>query len=310
MKKAPISKNTLTLMKKYKSIYLFFIPGALILIIFAYFPMIGVLMAFQKYDPVSGFFGSEWIGFENFGRLFASPVFGRALRNTLIISSLKLIFCFPMPIIFALLMNELKSNKFKKIVQTTTYLPNFISWVVVAGIWYSLLATDGVVNQIMINIGVIKEPILFMQKQELFYPIIIFTELWKSLGYGTIFYLAAMTSIPLENYEAAMMDGANRFQQAIYITIPGISSTIALMFILQVSGILNAGFDQLWTMSNLAVREIADILDTAVLRTLISGSIDDLSLGAALGMFKSVVGLLLFIVTNIVSKKLNQESFI
>lgn len=304
------SKETSRLLKKYRTLYLFLVPGALILFIFAYLPMGGLVMVFQRYDPVSGFMGSKWVGFENFRRVFSSPVFGRALRNTLIISGLKLLITFPMPIIFSLMINELRNTRFKKTIQTIIYLPNFVSWVIVAGIWYSLLSTEGIVNQILLNLKIIENPVLFMQRKDLFYGIIVFTELWKSLGYNTIFYMAAITTIPVENYEAAMIDGANRWKQALYITLPGISSTIALLFIMQVSGILNAGFDQMWTMSNLAVRDIADILDTAVLRTLTSGSVDDLSIGAALGMFKSVVGLLLFIITNWVFKKCNQESFV
>lgn len=310
MRKLGFSEETKRLMKKYRMLYLFLIPAGVILILFAYLPMAGLVMVFQQYDPVSGFLGSEWAGLENFRRVFSSPVFGRSLRNTLVISSLKLLVNFPAPIIFALLLNELRNQRFKKTVQTITYMPNFVSWVIVSGIWYSMLSANGVVNQVLIKLGLTDEAILFMQQKNLFYPIIVFTDLWKSLGYSTIFYIAAISTIPVENYEAAKIDGAGRFKQAIYITLPSLYSTIALLFIMQVGGILNAGFDQMWTMNNLAVRDIADILDTAVLRTLTSGSINDLSIGAALGMFKSVVGLILFLVANGVSKKLVNESII
>lgn len=310
MKKLGFSEETKHLMKKYRMLYLFLLPAAVILILFAYLPMGGLIMVFQQYDPVSGFLGSEWVGLENFKRVFSSPVFGRSLRNTLVISSLKLLVNFPAPIIFALLLNELRNQRFKKTVQTITYMPNFVSWVIVSGIWYSMLSANGVVNQVLMKLGLTNDAILFMQQKNLFYPIIVFTDLWKSLGYSTIFYIAAISTIPVENYEAAKIDGAGRFKQAIYITLPSLYSTIALLFIMQVGGILNAGFDQMWTMSNLAVRDIADILDTAVLRTLTSGSINDLSIGAALGMFKSVVGLILFLVANWVSKKLVNESII
>lgn len=298
------------LMKKYRALYLFLLPGAIILILFAYLPMVGMVMAFQQYDPVSGFLGSKWVGFDNFIRVFNSPDFGRAMRNTLVISFLKLIFGFSMPILFSLLLNELRNYRFKKTVQTMIYIPNFVSWVIASGIWYSLLGDTGIVNNLLIQAGIIDESILFMQSKALFYPIIIFTDLWKSLGYNTIFYMAAMSSIPLEHYEAAMIDGAGRYKQALYITLPALSKTIVLLFILQVGNLLSAGFDQLWTMSNLAVRDIADILDTAVLRTLTSGSINDLSNGAALGMFKSVVALLLFLITNWIANKLDQGSLI
>lgn len=310
MKKPLFKAETKRLLKKYRLLYLFLLPGTLLIIAFAYLPMGGLIMAFQKYDPVSGFLGSEFVGFENFKRVFGTPVFGRALRNTLVISSLKLIFCFTLPIVVSLMLNELRNHVFKKSIQTIIYIPNFVSWVIVSGIWCSILSSNGIVNEILLNLGLIDEQILFMQSKALFYPIIIFTELWKSLGYSTIFYMASIASISPELYEAAMIDGAGKMKQARYITLPAISGTIALLFIMQVGGILNAGFDQMWTMGNLAVRDIADILDTAVLRTLTSGTINDLSIGAALGMFKSVVGLLLFLATNWLSQKCNQESLI
>ncbi len=310
MKKMLLSVEKRQLMKKYRLLYLFLVPGAVVLFLFAYLPMGGLIMVFQQYDPVSGFLGSPWAGFENFERVLSSPTFARALRNTLVISGLKLLIEFPMPIIFALMLNELRRKRFKKVVQTITYIPNFVSWVIVSGIWYSMLSSGGVVNQVLMNLGVIDESILFMQQKNLFYPIIIFTDIWKTLGYSTIFYIAAMATVPAENYEAAMIDGAGKWKQAVHITLPSITGTIALLFIMQVAGILNAGFDQMWTMGNLAVREIADILDTAVLRTLTSGSINDLSTSAALGMFKSVVGLALFIITNFISKKLINESIV
>lgn len=296
--------------KKYKWLYVFLLPGLIILILFAYLPMAGMVMSFQKYDPVSGFLGSEWVGFDNFIRMFSTPVFGRALRNTIVISLLKLLFCFPLPIIVSLMINELRHRKFKRTLQTAIYLPNFVSWVIAAGIWYSLLGENGVVNNLMMQMGAVESPVLFMQDQGMFYPIIILTDLWKNLGYNTIFYIAAFSSIPLDLYEAADIDGASRFRKALNITVPSVSKTIMLLFILQVGGILNAGFDQLWTMSNLAVRDIADIIDTAVLRTLTSGSLSDLSTSAALSMFKSVIGLGLFAITNTVSKKLDQGSLV
>lgn len=298
------------LMKKYRTLYLFLIPGLVILLLFAYAPMFGLVMVFQQYDPVSGFLGSPFVGLENFSRVFSSPVIGRALRNTIVISSLKLLFGLPMPLLFSLLLNELRNLRFKKSIQTMIYIPNFVSWVIVAGVWYSLLSENGVVNQLLVSIGALQEPVLFMQSKELFYPIIIFTDLWKSLGYSTIFYMASLASIPPEHYEAAQIDGASRFKQAIYITLPALKGTFVLLLILNSAGLLNAGFDQMWTMSNLAVVEIADILDTAVLRSLTTGSVTDLSVGAALGFFKSVVAVLLFIVTNTIAKRVNNTSIV
>lgn len=298
------------LLKKYRWLYLFLLPGVVILVLFAYLPMAGLVMAFQQYDPVSGFLGSKFVGLYNFKRVFASPTFGRALRNTLIISSLKLVICFPMPILVSLLINEVRGVRLKKTIQTAVYIPNFVSWVIAAGLWYSMLSATGVVNNLLAALGITKEPILFMQSLGWFYPIIIFTELWKSLGYNTIFYMSAMSTIPTEQYEAAMIDGAGRFKQALYITLPSLKKTIVLMFILSVGGLMNAGFDQMWTMSNLATRELSDILDTAVLRTLTSGSINDLSFGAALGLFKSVIALVLFFITNTLANRLDQGSLV
>lgn len=296
--------------KKYRWLYVFLIPGVVILFLFAYMPIFGMVMAFQQYDPVSGFLGSPWVGFDNFIKVFNSPTFGRAMRNTIVISLLKLAFGFTLPIIVSLLINEIRHQRFKKITQTTIYVPNFVSWVIAAGIWYSLLGETGIVNDLLMKLGVTGTPILFMQSKTMFYPIIIFTDIWKSLGYNTIFYMSAFAAIQPELYEAAQIDGATRLQRALHITLPSVANTIMLLFILQIGGLLNAGFDQMWTMSNLAVREIADILDTAVLRSLTSGSISDLSTGAALGLFKSVIGFALFAITNTMAKKLDQGSLV
>lgn len=291
--------------------YIFILPGFILLFLFAYLPMFGVVMAFQKYDPVSGFLRSEWVGLENFLLIFRLPDFLRAFKNTLFISCLKLLFCFPAPIIFALLINEIKSSKFKRTVQSISYLPNFISWVVVAGFVYQIFSPDtGVVNLALRSLGIVKEPIYFMQSKVLFYPIVIISDLWKNVGFSSIIYLAAIASIEQEQYEAAFIDGAGRFKQALYVTLPNIKNTVILLFILAVSGILNAGFDQLWTLSNNAVRDSAEILDTLAMRYLMRGRITDLSTGAAMGFFKSFVGALLFFVCNWLSKKYNNESLV
>jgi putative aldouronate transport system permease protein len=304
-------KNTINKVWEYRALYVFLLPCTALFITFSYVPMLGLVMVFQHYDPVSGFLNSPWVGLENFQRIFSAPVFLRALKNTLIISGLKIVVEFPLPIIFALLLNELRSTRFKKTIQTITYMPNFVSWVIVAGVWYSMLSpSGGIINQILVNLHIVKEGIFFMQSKTWFYPIIIFTDVWKTLGFSAILYMASIAGIDVEQYQAACVDGAGRFKQAIYITLPGMKNTIILLLILSFSGILNAGFDQLWTMSNLAVRDVADILDTAVLRTLTSGSLEDLSVGAAMGFFKSFIGLLLFLIANAVSRKFKQESLI
>ncbi len=301
--------GTLVRAWNYRVLYLFMLPGVLCLLAFSYAPMAGLVMVFQHYDPVSGFLGSPWAGLANFARLFRAPTFMRALRNTLVISALKLSIEFPLPILFALLLNEVRWAPYRRAVQTITYLPSLISWVIVAGVWYKMLSPDsGVVNQALVGLGIVKEPVFFMQSTQWFYPVIIFTDVWKGLGFSAVFYLAAISAIDPELYEAAVMDGAGRIRQAWSITLPGLRTTIVLLLILDASGLVNAGFDQLWTMGNMAVREVGDILDTAVLRTLTQGSFEDLSMGAAMGMFKSVVGLALFLVANSIARLAREES--
>jgi putative aldouronate transport system permease protein len=295
----------------YSTLYLFMLPGLILFLLFNYLPMIGAIMSFQHFDPVSGFFKSEWVGLRNFIEIFRLQAFFRALRNTLTIAVLRIVIEFPCPIIFALLLNEIRAMKFKKTVQSISYLPNFISWVIVAGIWYQILSpSSGILNQALIVLGIIKEPVFFMQSKIWFFPIIIFTSIWKNLGFSSILYMASIAGIDQELYEAAEVDGAGRFRKMYYITLQGMKNTIVLLFILAISGLLNAGFDQFWTMGNAAVRDVSEILDTLVLRYLTQGSFKDLSLGAAAGMFKSVVGVVLFFAANLVSKKLKQESLI
>jgi putative aldouronate transport system permease protein len=298
-------------MQAHLTLYWFMLPGIALFFLFNYLPMFGVVMAFQQFDPVAGFFKSPWVGFQNFLEIFKLPSFRGAFRNTLIISMLRLIIEFPMPIIFSLMLNEIRVRKFKRTVQSVSYLPNFISWVIVSGIWYQMLSPDtGVINQVLVGLGLAREPIFFMQEKSLFYPVLVFTSIWKNLGFSSILYMASIAAIDQEQYEAAVVDGAGRIQQMIHITLPGMKNTIVLLFILAVAGLLNAGFDQIWTMGNTAIRDISEILDTLVLRLLTRGSFRDLSIGAAMGMFKSVVGLILFFTANLVSKKLNQDSLI
>ncbi len=293
----------------YRTLYILLLPGVIAFLLFAYGPLYGLIIVFKRYNPVIGFFASPWVGLENFQTIFRAPGFLRALRNTVVISSLKILVGTPLPILFALLINELYSRPFKRVVQTISYLPYFISWVVVSGIWYKLLSSEGgVVNDLLLFLGLIREPVRFMQEKELFYPILILTDLWKNIGFSSILYLAAIVSIDPELFEAAVIDGAGRVRQILHITLPCISSTIAILFILTISGFLDAGFDQLYTMGNLVVRDIGDILDTLVLRYLMANSLDSLSLGAAMGFFKSVVGFFLFLAANKVAQWLNQET--
>lgn len=292
-----------------KVLMLFMLPAVIFFFIFSYMPIYGIIMAFQSFSPALGFFKSPFVGFANFIDIFNMPDFLGALKNTLVISSLKILICFPAPIVFALLLNEIINMKFKRVVQTISYLPYFISWVIASGLWYKLLTLDGgPVNDLLLALGILKEPMHFMGESLLFYPILIFTDIWKNVGWNAIIYLAALAGINIELYEAARVDGAGRFKQMVHISLPGMKPAILLLFILTISGLLNADFDQLYTMGNAAVRDVGEILDTLILRTLQSGGLGDLSYGAAMGLFKTVIGFGLFILANQVSKKLSGES--
>jgi putative aldouronate transport system permease protein len=296
---------------KYKVLYLFLLPGIIFYLIFNYLPMLGVIMSFQQYDPVTGFIKSPFIGMDNFERLFRTPRFLEAFQNTIFISVLKLCIGFPLPIIFALLFNEIRKKRVKKVAQTVSYLPYFISWTVAAGIWYKLLSPDGgVFNEMLMKIGWISKPIFFMSSQDWFYPIIIWTDQWKNLGFSAIIYFAALASIDTQLYEAAKVDGAGILRQMWHISLPNMKPTIILLFILAASNLLNADFDQMWNMTNPTVMNKGDILDTFILRSLTTGGLNDLSLGAAVGLFKAILGLSLFLAVNSISRLFKQESLL
>lgn len=288
-----------------KLLLLMLVPGMIYFFVFCYIPMYGVLIAFQDYKLKLGVFGSEFIGLENFKRLFTDSYFFTVLRNTLMISLLKLIFTFPVPIIFAVLLNELKNRKFKKIVQTISYLPNFISWVVLSGIFLSLFSLNGAVNSLVRLFG--GEAQIFFADGPTFIVLLVITEIYKGFGWGAIIYLASISSIDTEQYEAADIDGANRFQKARYITIPGLVPVITIQLVLSVSNILNAGFDQIFNMYNPSVMQYADIIDTWVYRI---GMVDrNYSLSTALGLFKSVIAVALVLLANKLAAWINQEEY-
>jgi putative aldouronate transport system permease protein len=288
---------------------LFILPGFVSFLLFTYVPFYGIIIAFQNYNPVIGFLRSPFVGLDNFRTIFRSFTFVNALRNTVVISFLKILFVFPMPILFALMIHELRQVAFKRSVQTISYLPHFISWVVAAGLWYKILSpNDGFVNLILTRLNLIRDPIYFMGRKELFYPIILLSAIWKDLGWGAIIYLASLTAINPELYESASIDGASRLRKMWHISLPGIKPTIVLLLILTFSNLLNAGFDQLQAMQNNVVLQVGEIIDTLVLRTLRVGGMRDLSYGAAMGFFKSVFGLGLFLMANRISRLLLGES--
>lgn len=285
---------------KYKQLLIMLIPGMLILIIFSYIPMVGVMIAFKDYTFVNGIFGSKWVGMKYFEQVFNDPYFYITLKNTLIISAYKLFFNFITPIIFALLLNEISNQRLKRVIQTATYLPYFVSWVVISGIIMSLLSMSGPINTIagLFNIP----PQSFLSQPKLFRSILVVTEVWKGFGYGAIIYLATIAGISPELYEAATIDGAQRFNKIIHITIPSIVPTICIMLILSCANILNAGFDQIFNLYNSAVMDVADIIDTYVYRLGIEQM--KYSYSAAIGLFKSVVALILIVSCNTLVRKM------
>ena len=300
-----VKKSAWIDIKKDWDLYLLLIPGILTLLLFKYTPMYGLIIAFQDYNIFTeGIMNNEWVGFANFQRLFSTPEFVNVFKNTLIISISKVIFLFPLPILMALLMNEIKNLLFKKTVQTVIYLPHFISWVIVYGLFVNLLsANDGIINTIIVALG--GKPIAFFMDSSVFRPLLVFTEGWKETGWSTIVYLAAITGIDQEQYEAARIDGASKFQQIKSITLPGIAPTIVLMFILRLGSILEAGTEQIMVMYNPTVYNVADVIGTYVVRVGLGTM--DYSFSTAVGLFNSVVAFILVVTGNYLAKKYTEK---
>lgn len=277
------------------SLHLMLLPGLLFIMIFSYIPMYGLVIAFQKFIPAKGMFGDQkWVGLDNFRYVLELPSFTQIVWNTLYISSLKLILGLVVPIVFAILLNELKNQLVKRSIQTTIYLPYFLSWVVLGGILIDILSpSEGIVNELIVALGF--EPVFFLGSNEWFPVTLVLSEVWKTFGYGTIVYLAALTGIDPGLYEAATMDGANRWQKAWHITIPGMRMVIVLLAVLSLGQLLNAGFDQVFNLYSPQVYESGDILDTFVYRI---GLLDaQYGVATAVGFFKSVVSFVLISVS-------------
>ncbi len=286
-------------------LYLMVLPGLVVLILFSYVPMYGILMAFEKnYMPVKGILGSKWVGFAHFQKFFNSPFFERLLGNTLALGLQSLMF-FPMPIIFALLLNELKSNRFKRTVQTISYFPYFISTVIIIGLLKDMCSTSGgIINTIISALGF--KPIAFFSEPGWFRPLYIMSGLWTSLGYNSIIYLAAISGINPEMYESATLDGANRFQQAIYITLPSIASTITILLILAVGGIIGNDYQKILLMYSPLTYKTADVISTYVYREGVLGG--GYSYTSAINLFNSIISLVLVLITNYLSRKISDNS--
>jgi putative aldouronate transport system permease protein len=272
-------------------LHLMILPGLLFIVLFSYIPMAGIIIAFQKFIPAKGLFGHQkWVGWDNFRYVMELPSFTQVLWNTLYISSFKLVLALLVPMIFAILLNELKNEIIKRTVQTTIYLPYFLSWVVLGGILIDLLSpSSGIVNGMLKSLGI--EPIFFLGDNKWFPVTLIVSDIWKNFGYGTIVYLAAITGIDPGLYEAATIDGANRWKKAWHITLPGMRMVIVLLAVLSLGQLLNAGFDQVFNLYSPQVYESGDILDTFVYRI---GLLDaQYGVATAVGFFKSIVSLVL-----------------
>lgn len=283
---APIIKEGVVLkkLKRQWQYHLMMAPGIIIVFLFSYIPLYGLVIAFQDYNVGTGFH-SEWVGLDNFKFLFSQPNFTRTIWNTLYISSLKIIGNIVVPVIVALLLNEIIHNKVKRVFQTLIYLPHFISWVILAGVISDILANDGIVNQLLNAIGL--GSVNFLSSPTVFPWTIVVTDIWREFGYGTIIYLAALTGINPDLYEAAVMDGAKRWKQTVYITLPMLAPTIVLMTVLALGRVLNAGFDQVFNLYSPIVYRSGDIIDTYVYRLGIQQA--QYSIGTAVGLFKSLV---------------------
>jgi len=279
------------------------IPAIIFIFIFSYIPMYGIIMAFKDYNIFKGLAESPWAGWKHFNMFFTAPEFTQVMRNTLVISFLKFFIGFPAPIILALMLNEVRNMFFKRIVQTVSYLPHFLSWVIVSGFVMSLLSTDnGSLNIVMQKLNLIDEPVSFLSIPNYFWTILVSTNVWKDIGFGSIVYLAAIAGVDTQLYEAAALDGANRFKQMYLITIPSILPVILIFMILAIGNLLNAGFEDILLLgSNPVVRDVADVLDTYVYRRGIQNSL--FSYATAVGLFKAIISVGLLTLANFLSRR-------
>ncbi|MCI8442283.1 MAG: sugar ABC transporter permease [Provencibacterium sp.] len=283
--------------------YLIILPVLIYLAIFCYKPMYGLVIAFKEYRPNLGIAGSPWVGFKQFTNFFKDPYFFRLIRNTFSISLLSLVFCFPAPIILALFINEIRNNVFKRTVQTITYMPYFISMVVACSLVKTYTQQNGLVSQIVMAFG--GDAVNWLNKSQYFYPIYILSELWQTVGWNSIIYLAALTGIDQEQYEAARIDGASRMQQLWSITLPNLVPTIMILLILRMGGILNVGFEKIILLYNEGIYDVADVISSYVYRRGIINA--SYSYGAAIGLFNSAVNIVFLLVSNWISTRYTES---
>jgi putative aldouronate transport system permease protein len=281
-----------------------FLPGMFYFLLFRYVPIYGLVIAFKDYNFFQGIMGSPWIGFDVFKEMFASHGFWEVFRNTLVISALEFAFAFPAPIIFALLLNEIMHLRSKKVFQTISYLPHFVSWVILAGLFTQFLSpSTGPVNILIQALG--GKPIYFMADPKWFVLVLVVTEVWKSIGWGSIIYLAALSGIDIEMYEAASIDGAGRWVKMKSITLPSLAPTITIMLILGIGKLVNDNFDQIYNMYNPAVYNVADVMSTYIYRRGLENM--EYSLATAIGLFKNVIAFAMVIGANALAKRINDN---
>ncbi|HEV4481378.1 TPA: sugar ABC transporter permease [Streptococcus pneumoniae] len=302
------SKIQLTVehIQKYWILYLMMIPATVLLILFTYGPMYGIIMAFQDFTVFKGYTGSPFVGLKHFQRLFSDPLFYRLFKNTFMVGVLDFLFSFPAPLIFALILNEVRKVRFKSVVQSISYLPHFIPLVVMVGIIFELFGSYGIINSLLSSLGM--EPISFFTKSEWFLPLYIGSGVWKTIGWGSIIYMGALTNIDSTLYEAADMEGANRWHKMWHVTLPSLRPTVVTLFILNAGGIMQVGFEKVFLMSSPATYEVSDVLSTYVYRQGILNS--DFSYSAAVGLFNNIVALLFVLLANKIAKKLGEEGIV
>lgn len=296
--------SALNHIKQNKWLYILTIPGLLYFAIFKYAPMYGLIIAFKDYVPFLGIADSKWVGLENFQDFFSNPDFLRIFWNTLAIAFLNILFAFPAPIILALLLNEVRLKVYQRTIQTFVYVPHFLSWTIVVSLWHILFNLDhGAITELVLSLT--GSEIDFLTDPAWFRPMIILQSVWKEMGWGTIIYLAALAGVDQEQYEAAIMDGAGRFRRVWHITLPAIRSTIIIMLIMKVGSILSTGFDQFYLMTNQLNRPVADVFDTYVYMMGITNGA--YSYSTAVGLFKSIIGIILVFSTNRLAKKFGES---
>lgn len=289
-----------------KYLQLMVLPGIIWMFVFNYIPMTGLVIAFKNFKITKPISAAPWVGFEHFAEFFSDPNFMNIMINTLSISFLKLIIGFPLPILFAILLNEVRKAKFKKAVQTISYLPHFISWVVLGGLLITWLSDTGMINEVLVKFGILKEPIAFLASPKYFWGLTVISDTWKELGWSAIIYLAAISGIDQQMYEAATVDGATKLQKIMKITLPSIKGTIAIMFILAVANMLNSNFDQIFILKNVLNASSSEVIDTYVYQMgMRSGRY---SYATAIGLFKSIIAMILLVTANFTTKKLQGRS--